>query len=335
MLERGESLSLKNYNTFGIDCSAQEVLLLEHTDQLKEIKNLNEVFILGGGSNVLFTADLNKRVLINQSKGITEIQKGDEVALHIASGEVWHDVVEYAVSKNYGGIENLSLIPGSVGAAPMQNIGAYGVEIKDVLEYVDVIDLKSLEKKRFTKEECEFAYRESVFKKKFKGKYFIAAIGIILTTNNHELNTSYGAIQDELDQLGIVDPSVRDVSEAVIRIRKSKLPDPQDLGNAGSFFKNPVIDIAHFNALKEKFPNIKNYPVSESKTKVPAGWLIESLGWKGKRIGNTGSHEKQALVLVNYGSATGSEVKELSDQIRKSVMEKYMIRLETEVNIIS
>ena len=334
MIKRSESLSLKNYNTFGIDCQAQEILLLEHIDQLQEIENLKNHFILGGGSNVLFTNNLSKPVLINKCKGITEEKQQSEVLLNISSGEVWHDVVEFAVNKNYGGIENLSLIPGSVGAAPMQNIGAYGVEIKDVLDYVDVVDLESLEQKRFSNEECEFGYRESIFKKEAKGKYFIAAIGIRLSTTNHKLNTSYGAIAEELANANIVNPSIKDVSDAVIKIRQSKLPDPKELGNAGSFFKNPVIDQAHFLALKEKFPGIKSYPISELKTKIPAGWLIESLGWKGKRVGETGSHQMQALVLVNYGSATGKEIQQLSQEIKKSVMDTYMIKLETEVNII-
>ena len=334
-MQINRNTSLKYYNTFGIDVNAAQLIELTQVEDWKRIPNPKDCFILGGGSNVLLTSDLNKTVVLNRLRGI-EIVSEDEntIQLKVASGENWHDFVLYCVNNGFGGIENLSLIPGSVGAAPMQNIGAYGVEIKDVLLTVEAFDLEQLELKTFSNEECEFGYRESIFKKDAKGKYFIASITLQLTKKNHNINTSYGAIQDTLAAKGIADPSIKDVSDAVIEIRQSKLPDPAELGNSGSFFKNPVIDINHFNQLKSKFPAIKSYPVDANHVKVPAGWLIESLGWKGKVVGNTGSHKNQALVLVNYGNATGEEVKNLSEAIKQSVLETYQIGLETEVNIV-
>jgi UDP-N-acetylmuramate dehydrogenase len=273
--------------------------------------------------------------VINQTKGICTVKEDENfIELAVASGEDWHEFVMYCIQKGYGGIENMSLIPGSVGAAPMQNIGAYGREIKDVLTYVNAVDLDTREMKKFTNEECEFGYRESIFKKSAKGNYFIVDVGIRLTKKNHQINTSYGDIEKWLNTNQIESPKIKDVSNAVIAIRKSKLPDPNDLGNSGSFFKNPIISSTHFKELIKKFPSIKSYPVSDQEVKVPAGWLIESLGWKGKRVGNTGSHQNQALVLVNYGNATGSEVKKLAEDIKKSVWNTYQIQLETEVNII-
>ena len=299
------------------------------------ISNLKDSFIIGGGSNILLTKDVEKTVVINQTKGICTVKEDENfIELAVASGEDWHEFVMYCIQKGYGGIENMSLIPGSVGAAPMQNIGAYGREIKDVLTYVNAVDLDTREMKKFTNEECEFGYRESIFKKSAKGNYFIVDVGIRLTKKNHQINTSYGDIEKWLNTNQIESPKIKDVSNAVIAIRKSKLPDPNDLGNSGSFFKNPIISSTHFKDLIKKFPSIKSYPVSDQEVKVPAGWLIESLGWKGKRVGNTGSHQNQALVLVNYGNATGSEVKKLAEDIKKSVWDTYQIQLETEVNII-
>lgn len=334
MNEVSINFSLKNYNTFGINVSADQALELTSINQLKAIEKLSDCLILGGGSNVLFTQNVAGCVLINKTKGIKIIRETTEsVELEIASGENWHELVLYCVQNNWGGIENMSLIPGSVGAAPMQNIGAYGVEIKDVLTYVKAIDLQTLNEMKFSNEACQFGYRESIFKKELKGKYFISAIGLQLTKTNHKLNTSYGAIADVLATRNIKNPSIKDVSEAVIAIRQSKLPDPKVLGNAGSFFKNPVILRTHLLNLKQKYKDIKYFDVDTENVKVPAGWLIESLGWKGKRVGNTGSHKDQALVLVNYGNVIGNEVKELSESIKKSVWDTYQIRLETEVNI--
>ena len=335
MSNQNLDLSLKEFNTFGIDVSAKKIVYLNELKQLDKISNLKDSFIIGGGSNILLTKDVEKTVVINQTKGICTVKEDENfIELAVASGEDWHEFVMYCIQKGYGGIENMSLIPGSVGAAPMQNIGAYGREIKDVLTYVNAVDLDTREMKKFTNEECEFGYRESIFKKSAKGNYFIVAVGIRLTKKNHQINTSYGDIEKWLNTNQIESPKIKDVSNAVIAIRKSKLPDPNDLGNSGSFFKNPIISSTHFKDLIKKFPSIKSYPVSDQEVKVPAGWLIESLGWKGKRVGNTGSHQNQALVLVNYGNATGSEVKKLAEDIKKSVWNTYQIQLETEVNII-
>lgn len=335
MSNQNLDLSLKEFNTFGIDVSAKKIVYLNELKQLDNISNLKDSFIIGGGSNILLTKDVEKTVVINQTKGICTVKEDENsIELAVASGEDWHEFVMYCIQKGYGGIENMSLIPGSVGAAPMQNIGAYGREIKDVLTYVNAVDLDTREMKKFTNEECEFGYRESIFKKSAKGNYFIVDVGIRLTKKNHQINTSYGDIEKWLNTNQIESPKIKDVSNAVIAIRKSKLPDPNDLGNSGSFFKNPIISSTHFEDLSKKFPLIKSYPVSDQEVKVPAGWLIESLGWKGKRVGNTGSHQNQALVLVNYGNATGSEVKKLAEDIKKSVWNTYQIQLETEVNII-
>lgn len=335
MSNQNLDLSLKEFNTFGIDVSAKKIVYLNELKQLDKISNLKDSFIIGGGSNILLTKDVEKTVVINQTKGICTVKEDENfIELAVASGEDWHEFVMYCIQKGYGGIENMSLIPGSVGAAPMQNIGAYGREIKDVLTYVNAVDLDTREMKKFTNEECEFGYRESIFKKSAKGNYFIVDVGIRLTKKNHQINTSYGDIEKWLNTNQIESPKIKDVSNAVIAIRRSKLPDPNDLGNSGSFFKNPIISSTHFKELIKKFPSIKSYPVSDQEVKVPAGWLIESLGWKGKRVGNTGSHQNQALVLVNYGNATGSEVKKLAEDIKKSVWNTYQIQLETEVNII-
>ena len=330
-----ENLSLKKFNTFGIDVTAKEIIYLKELNQLDKISNLKDCFIIGGGSNILLTKNIDKQVIINQTKGICTVYEDEfHIELAVASGEDWHEFVMYCIQKGYGGIENMSLIPGSVGAAPMQNIGAYGREIKDVLTYVNAVNLDTKKMEKFTNQACEFGYRESIFKKAAKGKYFIADIGIRLTKKDHLINTSYGDIESWLNFNKIETPSIQDVSNAVIAIRKSKLPDPAQLGNSGSFFKNPVISASHYKNLLQKFPEIKSYPVNDEEVKIPAGWLIESLGWKGKRIGNTGAHNKQALVLVNYGNAMGNEVQQLSEDIKKSVWETYQIKLETEVNII-
>ena len=335
MSNQNLNLSLKKFNTFGIDVSAKNVIYLTELKQLDHISNLKDCFIIGGGSNILLTKNIDRPVIINQTKGICTVNEDENyIELAVASGENWHEFVMYCIQKGYGGIENMSLIPGSVGAAPMQNIGAYGREIKDVLTHVSAVNIETKEIKKFTNPECEFGYRESIFKKSLKGKYFVSDIGVRLTKKNHQLNTSYGDIEKWLNDNLIKVPTIQDVSNAVIAIRKSKLPDPSDLGNSGSFYKNPVIPLSQFNGLLEKFPTIKSYPVNDKEVKVPAGWLIESLGWKGKRVGNTGAHKKQALVLVNYGNATGSEVKKLAEDIKRSIWDTYQIRLETEVNII-
>lgn len=329
------AISLKNYNTFGIDIQADRVLEVTDQKDLLQIKDLSSSLILGGGSNVLFTDHIKNTVILNRLKGIELYPIEDGVVeASVASGENWHEFVLFCVNNGLGGIENLSLIPGSVGAAPMQNIGAYGVEVKDVITKVEAIERQTGKLHSFSNEDCEFGYRESVFKRRLKGKFFITRVYFKLSSENHRINTSYGAISQVLEKQEISEPSIKDVSNAVIQIRSSKLPDPKEIGNAGSFFKNPVISTSHFNKLKNQYPDIKSYPINEMEVKVPAGWLIESCGWKGKRVGNTGSHKNQALVLVNHGGAQGEEVRKLSEQIVQSVREKYQINLETEVNII-
>ena len=335
MSQQNNPLSLKNYNTFGIDANAKEIIHLSNVSELESIPSLSSCIFIGGGSNILLTKDLNQTVIINQTKGIRTITENeDTIELAVASGENWHELVIYAIAKGYGGIENMSLIPGSVGAAPMQNIGAHGKEIKDVLTYTKAIHIQTLKEITFSNEQCKFGYRESIFKKEAKGQYFISEIGIKLTKRNHQLNTSYGDIEAWLAEHKIATPSIKDVSNAVIAIRQSKLPDPAELGNSGSFFKNPIIHRAHLNMLKQDHPDIKSYPVTDTLVKVPAGWLIESLGWKGRRVGRTGSHQKQALVLVNYGGARGSDVHKLAQDIQESVWDEYQIPLEMEVNIL-
>ncbi len=297
----------------------------------------DEFLILGGGSNVLLSRDYPGLVIRNNIKGREIVAENeDEVLLKVYSGENWHELVIYCVDRNWGGIENLSLIPGTVGAAPMQNIGAYGVELEQVFHSLEALDLHSFELKAFNKHACAFGYRESVFKKQLKGRYFIYSVTLKLS-KKPVINASYGDILALLESQGLnADTAgIKDVSEAVIQIRQSKLPDPKELGNSGSFFKNPVIKTDQFISLKKEFPEIKGYDQPESGlVKVPAAWLIEQCGWKGKRIGNTGSHVKQALVLVNYGDAKGQEIWQLAMDIIQSVKLKFGIELEPEVNII-
>ena len=331
------NVSLKTFNTFGINVEARSFTEVSSIEELIENQQNSDsekqVLILGGGSNILFTRDYEGLVIKNNLKGITVLKETEtEVWLKVASGEIWHDLVLYCVSRNFGGIENLSLIPGTVGAAPIQNIGAYGAELKDVFDSLEALNLNDLKIEEFNSEQCRFGYRDSVFKHGAKGQYFITSVTIRLQ-KFPELNTSYGAIRTILDQRGITKPTIADVSAAVCDIRNSKLPNPAVIGNAGSFFKNPEIDKDQYLGLKNKYPEIPGYPTDKG-IKIPAGWLIESCGWKGKRIGETGSHKDQALVLVNYGNATGKEIKNLAIEIQKSIMEKFGISIQTEVNII-
>ena len=294
----------------------------------------SKYLILGGGSNILFTGDFHGTVIQNSITGITiEKETKDAVFISAKGGVKWHDLVMFCIERNFGGIENLSLIPGTVGAAPIQNIGAYGVELKDTFFNLTAIDLITGEQKIFSNADCKFGYRNSVFKQELKGKYFIYEITFRLE-KYREVNVKYGAIQNVLKEKGIEHPEIKNVSDAVIEIRKSKLPDPEILGNAGSFFKNPEIEIARFDELKKEFPNLPGYPTENNLIKVPAGWLIEQCGWKGKRVGNTGAHKDQALVLVNYGGATGNEIYSLALEIVKSVKEKFGIKIYPEVNIV-
>ena len=331
-----KNISLKPFNTFGIDVKARQFVDIISIDELKEIiKKENEFFLLGGGSNLLLTDDIQKTVIHINTKGIEVIREtNDHVYVKVHAGENWHHFVLWCIEHNYGGVENLSLIPGNVGTAPIQNIGAYGVELKDVMHSLEALEIESVVAKIFSNKECEFGYRNSVFKNKLKGKYVITSVTFELTKNTHKLNSSYGAIQTELDKNKIKTPSIKDISDAVIAIRQSKLPDPVEIGNSGSFFKNPVISIRDFERLQKKYPKIPHYVISNKEIKVPAGWLVEQCGFKGKRFGDAGVHKNQALVLVNYGKATGKEILELSKKIQSSVLEKFRIKLDAEVNIL-
>lgn len=333
-----ENISLKHLNTFGIAKNARFFTAVTSINSLKEAlawaKEQNQkVLILGGGSNILLTADFDGLVIKMEIKGIKLIDESEDYYwIEVGAGEIWHDLVIYAIDQNWAGLENLSLIPGTVGASPMQNIGAYGAEIQEVFESLVALNRNGLTLKSFSKEECKFGYRESVFKHELKDQYVICSVRFKLR-KNPELKVEYGAIRDVLNENGVQRPDIRDISKAVIAIRSSKLPDPKEIGNAGSFFKNPTIDRAKFSELKSSFPEIPGYPTLEG-IKVPAGWLIEQAGWKGKRIGEVGVHVKQALVLVNYGNGDGAEIIRLSDQIRESVKRKFGIDLHPEVNFI-
>ncbi|CAA7194966.1 UDP-N-acetylmuramate dehydrogenase [Chryseobacterium potabilaquae] len=335
-----ENFSLKPYNTFGVEAYAKYFTEVTSLDQLQEAINFSHshhvpLLILGGGSNILFTKDFEGLVIKLNLKGITEqILDQNHVLVYAKAGENWHEFVTYCLNKNYGGLENLSLIPGNVGTSPMQNIGAYGTEIKDTFVSCTVLNNESKEIETFNLEQCKFGYRDSIFKQEAKGKYIILEVVFRLTTAHHTIKTEYGAIQSELENLGIQNPTIQEVSKAVINIRQSKLPNPKEIGNAGSFFKNPSISLKQFEEIKQKFENIPGYSNREM-VKIPAGWLIEQCGWKGKQIENVASHKLQALVIVNAtGLATGKEIFDFSTQIIDSVKEKFGINLEREVNII-
>jgi len=333
-----KNISLKPYNSFGIDVSAKYFVSVTSTEELKSVLNLKEYpvkFILGGGSNILLTKDVEALVIYVNLKNIEIVSKTERtVTVKASAGENWHDFVLWCLNHNFGGIENLSLIPGKVGAAPIQNIGAYGVELKDVFLSCEALHIETQNIKTFTKEACKFGYRNSIFKQEIKGKYIILSITLTLSSKNHKLQMSYGAIKEELIKKGINSPTIIDVSNAVIAIRESKLPDPKIIGNCGSFFKNPIISKSHFEKLKLNFPEMPSYKVSEKEIKIPAGWLIEHLGFKGKRFGNYGVHKDQALVLVNYNDAKGEDIFKLSQLIQSTVKQIFDINLEIEVNII-
>lgn len=334
-----ENISLKPYNTFGVDVKAEFFVSIKHVNDLvsffrnMEFKN-NQFIILGGGSNILFTKDYEGYVVKVDIPGITKLKENNQhVWLRVGAGENWHKFVLYCVEKNYGGIENLSLIPGTMGAAPMQNIGAYGVEIKEVFKELEAFKIDSGELVTFNRRQCRFGYRDSIFKNKAKDKYIITNVTLRLN-KEHDVNLSYGTVKETLQEMGVQDPGIRDVSNAVIKIRSNKLPDPEKIGNAGSFFKNPVIDNIDFEGLRAEFLNIPGYHLDGGKVKVPAAWLIDQCGWKGKRFGNIGVHKKQALVLVNHGGGTGTEIYDLAMKIKESVSKKFGIILTPEVNII-
>lgn len=333
-----ENVSLRQYNTFNLDATARYFVAFHSREALETILGDPQFkympkLILGGGSNILLTKDFDGLVLKNEIKGVHTVSEDDEhVYVKAGAGENWHQFVMHCIEKGYGGLENLSLIPGNVGASPMQNIGAYGVEIKDVFEELEALHLEEHTLVSFNREACAFGYRESVFKRQYKDQF--AILQVIYKLNKKPVfNTSYGAIEQELERLGKT-PSVRSISEAVINIRTSKLPNPAEIGNAGSFFKNPEVTKEKYEELKLAFPNIVAYPLPGGHYKLAAGWLIEQSGWKGYRNGDAGVHARQALVLVNYGNARGEEIVELSWQIVDSVKEKFGVALEREVNII-
>jgi UDP-N-acetylmuramate dehydrogenase len=333
-----KNFSLKNYNTFGIEAKAKQFVAVDNVIELKTILQQNKSdkkFILGGGSNMLLTKDIEALVIHIDLKGRKIIRETDDfVWVESQAGENWHEFVIWTIDQNFGGLENMSLIPGNVGTTPVQNIGAYGTEIKDTFESCEAITIENQEMKTFSKAECHFGYRESVFKNEAKDKYIITSVVFKLTKRNHKINTSYGDITNELAKNNVVTPTLKDVSNAVIAIRQSKLPDPKELGNSGSFFKNPILLKTDFEKIHRKFPEMKFYEISETEVKVPAGWLIEQAGFKGKRFGNAGIHKNQALVLVNYGNATGKEILDVSKTIQETIFKTFGIHIEAEVNVI-
>lgn len=329
--------SLKPFNTFGIDAKAERFALLQSEEDLQAVvrANIAPLHLLGGGSNVLLTKDLPGLVLRNELQGIElKVESDLEVIVAVGAGVIWHDLVLWALSHNFGGLENLSLIPGTVGAAPIQNIGAYGAELKDVFEKLEAFHLESGERLIFTNEDCHFGYRNSVFKNEHKGKLIITRVWLRLS-KSPTLNLSYRILVDSLRNNGILDPGIREVSQTVMAIRRSKLPDPAQIGNAGSFFKNPEVPVGLFETLQKSFPELVAFPLpgNDKVVKLAAGWLIEKAGWKGRRIGDAGVHKNQALVLVNYGNAAGADILNLAQQIQQDVQEKFGVSLEPEVNI--
>jgi len=330
-------ISLKSYNTFGLDYRADIFISVSSEEEAVELIRSGRGLpapglVLGGGSNLSFVSDFHGTIIHPSIKGIKiEEEKSGHVVVSAGAGLKWDSLVEWTVNQKYGGIENLSLIPGTVGASPVQNIGAYGVEVKDTIEKVRAISLADGSVREFSNSECRFVYRDSIFKNELKGKYLVTRVYYRLF-RKPVLNTSYGSLQEEVEKIGV--PSIKTVREAVLNIRKSKLPDPDVIGNAGSFFRNPVVSIPVAKSLKKDYPDIPLFADTSGEYKVSAGWLIEKCGWKGKRIGDAGVHDKQALVLVNYGNASGKEILSLSEKISGSVMEKFGINLEREVEVI-
>jgi len=337
-MEIQTNFSLKNFNTFGIEASAKQFVAVHSVAELQTVLQqykTEKKFILGGGSNMLLTQDIDALVIHVDLKGKKIIKETDDsVWVESQAGENWHEFVLWTIEQDFGGLENMSLIPGNVGTTPVQNIGAYGTEIKDTFESCEAMKIDNQEMKTFTKAECQFGYRESVFKNEVKDQYIITSVVFKLTKKNHKINISYGDIKAELAKNNIENPSLIDVSNAVISIRQSKLPDPKELGNSGSFFKNPILLKSDFEKIHQKFPEMKYYEVSATEVKVPAGWLIEQAGFKGKRFGDAGIHKNQALVLVNYGNASGQEILNVSKNIQETVFKTFGIRIEAEVNVI-
>ena len=333
------NISLKKYNTFGIEALAShfvEITTIQNLQEVLQLKSYPKKLVLSGGSNMLITNDLNALVMHINIKGITILSEDENhVILKIMAGENWHELVIWTINHGYGGLENLSLIPGNVGTSPIQNIGAYGVELKDCFESCEAMDVATQQLITFSKSDCQFGYRDSIFKNEGKGKYIITSVNLKLNKPPHNPNTSYGAIETELKENKIDHPSIKDVSNAVIAIRRKKLPDPIKLGNSGSFFKNPVITKEKFITFLENNPEAPFYKISETTYKIPAAWLIEQCGFKGKRFGDAGIHKNQALVLVNYGGASGQELLLLATKIQDAVLARFGIEINPEVNIIS
>ncbi|GAB5408199.1 MAG: UDP-N-acetylmuramate dehydrogenase [Balneolaceae bacterium] len=334
-----EQFDLSNYNTMGVKANARFFIKIHSVAELESVlqfasdKELS-ILVLGGGSNILFVDGFPGLVISNCIKGVELLSEDEsQVFIKLGAGENWHEIVLFCVENDFGGIENLSLIPGTVGAAPIQNIGAYGVEIKDVFVSLEAYLVEEKKLKIFSESECKFGYRDSIFKKELKGKVIITSVTLKLSKQAMP-NFEYASLKEMLIEEGVTNPTIKDVSNAVIKVRQSKLPDPDEIGNTGSFFKNPVISVYQFDELKSLYPNLPSYPVSERQVKVPAGWLIENAGWKGKRVGEAGVHDRQALVLVNHGKATGKEIWELAQKVIESVHQKFDIRLTPEVNIL-
>lgn len=337
-MQIARNVSLKPYNTFGIEVKAAEFSSVETPDELRQLlsqKGSLPFFILSGGSNILLTKDLEAHVIHINLKGKEVLKTGDDsVVIRVMAGENWHQLVLWTLQMGYGGIENLALIPGKTGTAPIQNIGAYGVELKDVFQGCQAMEISSGEVRYFDKAACQFGYRDSVFKNELKGKYIIISVDLVLSSQKHQLHTAYGDIESELQDIPAESITPEQVAKAVIAIRRRKLPDPAEIGNSGSFFKNPVIAAAHYASLKEKHPSLPGYAQQDGRIKVPAGWLIEKCGFKGIRRGDAGVHTRQALVLVNYGNASGAQILELAREIQQKVSKEFGIDLNPEVNIL-
>jgi len=335
-----KNYSLQSNNTFGLVAKSSLYVSVATIEDLQKVlqsaeSKSQQILVLGGGSNILLTKDFEGLTIKVDIRGKEVIEEGENsVLVKIGAGENWHEFVRYAIDNNWGGVENLSLIPGTVGAAPMQNIGAYGVEIEQVFHKLTAVNRDTGELETFYKKDCKFDYRESVFKNIYKDQYIICEVFLELTKNHHIINTSYGAIENTLDEMNISSPTIENISDAVIKIRQSKLPNPKEIGNAGSFFKNPSIERADYNRLKAEYPNIPGYELPDDKVKIPAAWLIDQCGWKGIKRGEIGVHKNQALVIVNYGGGDGDAIKKLAIEIQKSVADKFGINLHPEVNFI-
>lgn len=336
-----ENINLSPYNTLRVEAKADQFITISEPSQLLAIYNKDffkkySPVILGGGSNVLIKSDLKQPVLKISIPGIEIIHERDkEILIKSGAGVTWHDFVSFCVEKGFGGIENLALIPGTVGAAPIQNIGAYGVELKDTFHSLKAFLPETGEERVFSINECDFGYRDSIFKKSLKGKVIITEVTLRLQKPPHTIEDSYYALREYFQSNGIKSPTIKDVFNAVVEIRESKLPNPELIGNAGSFFKNPIVEVSVYQKLKQQYPSIPSFEAGAGKIKIPAGWLIEQAGWKGKKVGNVGTYKNQALVLVNHGGATGEEIYEHAMKIRESVKEKFGVELDPEVNVIS